>query len=180
MTKNLEFLIEGCKKHDPRAQRALYEQLAPKMLALCNRYLKDRNAVNEVVQDGFVKLFEKISTYKGDGSFEGWVRKIFVNTVLMHLRSKDVLKFADNIETSQAVQVNQNGIIEKIAADEIIRLINSMPDGFRAVFNLYVIEGYSHAEIAKLLSISKSGSRAQLSRARVWLQERIRRSATHR
>ena len=128
----------------------------------------------DVLQDGFVALFDKISTYKSEGSFEGWARKIFVNTALMQLRRNDALKFSDNIEDSQAMQMVQSNTLEKIGADEIFKLVNSMPDGFRAVFNLYVIEGYSHDEIAKMLSITEGGSRSQLSRARAWLQEKIK------
>lgn len=174
MRNNLESLIEGCRRHDPRAQRGLYDLLAPRMLSLCQRYVKDWDAAKDVLQDGFVALFDKISTYKSEGSFEGWVRRIFVNTALMQLRRNDALKFSDNIEDSQAMQMVQSNILEKIGADEIFKLVNSMPDGFRAVFNLYVIEGYSHDEIAKILSITEGGSRSQLSRARAWLQEKIK------
>jgi len=174
MRNNLESLIEGCRRHDPRAQRGLYDLLAPRMLSLCQRYVKDWDAAKDVLQDGFVALFDKISTYKSEGSFEGWVRRIFVNTALMQLRRNDALKFSDNIEDSQAMQMVQSNVLEKIGADEIFKLVNSMPDGFRAVFNLYVIEGYSHDEIAKILSITEGGSRSQLSRARAWLQEKIK------
>ncbi len=128
----------------------------------------------DVLQDGFVTLFDKISTYKNEGSFEGWARKIFVNTALMQLRRNDALKFSDNIEDSQAMQMVQSNTLEKIGADEIYRLVSSMPDGFRTVFNLYVIEGYSHDEIADMLSITVGGSRSQLSRARAWLQSKIK------
>ena len=128
----------------------------------------------DVLQDGFVTLFEKISTYKNEGAFEGWARKIFVNTALMQLRRNDALKFSDNIEDSQAMQMVQSNTLEKIGADEIHKLVSSMPEGFRTVFNLYVIEGYSHDEIAKMLSITEGGSRSQLSRARAWLQSKIK------
>jgi RNA polymerase sigma-70 factor (ECF subfamily) len=136
--------------------------------------MKDREVAKDVLQDGFVTLFEKISTYKNEGSFEGWARKIFVNTALMQLRRNDALKFSDNIEDSQAMQMVQSNTLEKIGADEIYRLVSSMPDGFRTVFNLYVIEGYSHDEIADMLSITVGGSRSQLSRARAWLQSKIK------
>lgn len=174
MKNTLESLIQGCKKQDPKAQRGLYDLLSPAMLAVCMRYMKDREAARDAMQDGFVTLFEKISTYKGEGSFEGWARKIFVNTALMQLRRNDALKFSDNIEDSQAMQMIQSNTLEKIGADEIFKLVNSMPDGFRTVFNLYVIEGYSHDEIAKMLSITEGGSRSQLSRARAWLQSKIK------
>ena len=161
-------------KQDSQSQKGLYDLLAPNMLSLCQRYLKDREAAKDVMQDGFVTLFEKISDYRGDGSFEGWARRIFVNTALMQLRRNDALKFSENIEDSQAMQMVQSNTLEKIGADEIFKLVNSMPDGFRTVFNLYVIEGYSHEEIAKMLSITVGGSRSQLSRARAWLQSKIK------
>jgi len=172
--KNLESIIEGCRKQDAKAQRALYELLAPQMLAVCQRYLKDREAAKDVVQDGFVTLFEKISSFRGEGSFEGWARRLFVNTALMQLRRSDALRFSDSIEDSPVMQMTQCTTLEKIRADEIFQLVESMPAGYRTVFNLYVIEGYSHEEIAAMLSISEGGSRAQLSRARAWLQSKIK------
>ncbi|MBO7371906.1 MAG: sigma-70 family RNA polymerase sigma factor, partial [Bacteroidales bacterium] len=108
-----------------------------------------------------------------DGSFEGWARRIFANTALMQLRRSDALKFSDNIEDSQVMQMTQSTTLEKIGADEIFKLIETMPDGFRTVFNLYVIEGYTHSEIAQMLSITEGGSRSQLSHARSWLQNKI-------
>ena len=173
MNSKLESLIEGCRRREPRAQRELYDKLAPAMLAVCQRYMKDREAAKDVMQDGFVRLFDKISSYKGDGSFEGWARKLFVNTALMQLRRNDALKFSDNIEDSQAMQMTHSNTLEKMGADEILELVNSMPDGFRTVFNLYVIEGYSHEEIAGMLSISEGGSRSQLSHARAWLRKKL-------
>ncbi|MBR4771837.1 MAG: sigma-70 family RNA polymerase sigma factor [Bacteroidales bacterium] len=173
MNSKLESLIEECRRREPRAQRELYDKLAPAMLAVCQRYMKDREAAKDVMQDGFVRLFDKISSYKGDGSFEGWARKLFVNTALMQLRRNDALKFSDNIEDSQAMQMTHSNTLEKMGADEILELVNSMPDGFRTVFNLYVIEGYSHEEIAGMLSISEGGSRSQLSHARAWLRKKL-------
>jgi len=173
MKNSLESLIEGCRRSDSKAQRELYEILAPRMFAVCRRYVKDKEQAEDVLQDGFVTLFEKISTFKGDGSFEGWARKIFVNTALMQLRRNDALKFSDSIEDSQAVQMMPSETLEQIGAEEITDLIKTMPDGFRAVFNLYVIEGYTHEEIAEMLSITEGGSRSQLSRARAWLRNKL-------
>lgn len=173
MNSKLESLIERCCKSDPRAQKELYDKLAPGMLAVCQRYMKDREAAKDVMQDGFVRLFEKIGSYKGEGSFEGWARRLFVNTALMQLRRNDALKNSDNIEDSQAMQMTHSNTLEKMGADEILELVNSMPDGFRTVFNLYVIEGYSHEEIADMLSISEGGSRSQLSHARAWLRKKL-------
>lgn len=173
MNSKIESLIEGCRRHDPKAQKELYDKLAPAMMAVCRRYMKDREAARDVLQDGFVRLFDKISSYKGDGSFEGWARKLFINTALMQLRRSDALKFADNLEDSQAMQITHSNTLERIWENEILQLVNSMPDGFRTVFNLHVIEGYSHEEIAELLSITEGGSRSQLCHARAWLRKKI-------
>ena len=128
----------------------------------------------DVLQEGFVKLFEKIGTYKGDGSFTGWARKIFVTTSLMELRKNDVMKFSDELSSADVLGVAQCGTIDQLNASELMKLIEMMPIGFRTVFNLYSIDGFSHDEIAKMLKISVGGSRSQLSRARLWLQEKIK------
>ena len=177
MKNTLESLIEGCKKQDPKAQKGLYDLLAPAMMAVCLRYIRDKEAAKDTMQDGFITLFDKISTYKGEGAFEGWARRIFVNTALMQIRRNDALKFSDNIEDSQAMQMTQSNTLEKIGADEIFKLVSSMPDGFRTVFNLYVIEGYSHKEIAEELGCTEATSRSKLQRARLRLQELINESS---
>lgn len=171
---DLNIVIDGCKSNNAQDQRKLFEMIAPKMLTICQRYVKNPDAAKDVLQEGFIVLFDKISTYKGDGPFEGWARKIFINTALMHIRKNDVLKYSDNIEDTLALGVYDSNVLDEISASEIFKLVASMPDGFRTVFNLAVIEGYNHIEIAKMLSITESGSRSQLSRARMWLQERLK------
>ena len=173
MKNSLKSLIEGCRHSDPKAQRELYAMLAPRMFAVCRRYVKDKEQAEDILQEGFVTLFVKISTFKGEGSFEGWARKIFVNTALIQFRRNDALKFSDSIEDSQAVQMMPSEALEQKGAEEITDLIRLMPDGFRTVFNLYVIEGYTHEEIAEMLSITEGGSRSQLSRAKAWLRNKI-------
>ncbi len=168
-------LIELCRQGDRTAQKAVYDRLAPKMFPLCLRYVTQRTVAEDMLQDGFVTLFGKIDTYKGDGSFEGWARKIFVNTCLMYLRKKDALKVSDDIETARHVSSGYSDQISNVGYKELMKLITSMPNGFRTVFNMYVIEGFSHREIAKMLDITEVTSRTQLSRARAWLQARIKR-----
>ncbi len=167
-------LIDLCRQGDRIAQKALYDRLAPKMFPVCIRYVSQRTVAEDMLQDGFVTLFSKIDTYKGDGSFEGWARKIFVNTCLMYLRKKDALKMSDDIETARHISSGYSDQIQNVGYKELMRLITSMPNGFRTVFNLYVLEGYSHKEIAKMLDITEVTSRTQLSRARVWLQAKIK------
>lgn len=169
-------LIELCVKGESYAQKKLYDMYAARMYAVCIRYAKNRESAKDILQDGFVTLFEKIETYKGEGSFEGWMRRIFVNTALMSLRKNDVLKHSEQIEeipTGEISRANVN-IIETIDMKIILDLISQMPVGFRTVFNLNVIEGYSHQEIAQALGITEGASRSQLSRGKIWLQERLK------
>ena len=168
-------LIEGCIKREPTAQRKLYEIYAPRMLTLASRYAGDRERAKDILHDGFITLFNKIDSYSGTGSFEGWLRRIFVNTALMSLRKVDILRNTEEIDNAAGEISDFPGAVETMSSKELMELIASMPDGFRIVFNMYAIEGYSHQEIAKELNISEGSSRSQLSRARVWLQERIKR-----
>lgn len=128
----------------------------------------------DILQDGFVTLFTQLKQYKGDGSFEGWARKIFVNTALMSLRKKDALKMSEDLDTIRGMKADTPSQSQNIGYKELIKLVMQLPAGFRTVFNLSVLEGYSHKEIGDLLGISESTSRTQLSRARTWLQNKIK------
>src|SRR5574344_1906566 len=145
------------------------------MLTLASRYAGDRERAKDILHDGFITLFNKIDSYSGTGSFEGWIRRIFVNTALMSLRKVDILRNTEEIDNDIGEIRDFPGEVETMSSKELMELIASMPDGFRIVFNMYAIEGYNHQEIAKELNISEGSSRSQLSRARVWLQERIKR-----
>lgn len=151
----------------------MYDRLAPRMFPICIRYIGDRDLAADVLQDGFITLFEKLNTYKGEGSFEGWARRIFVTTALMNLRKKDALKMSDELDTARGMKAETVSQIQNISYKELMKLIMSLPPGFRTVFNMYSIEGYSHKEIAETLGISETTSRTQLSRARIWLQNKI-------
>ena len=166
-------LLKACIQGDRKAQRKLYEQLAPKMFPVCLRYMNNREMAEDVMQDGFVTLFSKLDSYSGTGSFEGWARKIFVNTALMQLRRNDVLKESDNLDDAWDSGSPDPSAIQEIGHKELLELITELPPGFRTVFNMYVIEGYSHKEIADELGISENTSRSQLQRARVILQKKI-------
>lgn len=166
-------MLELCKRGDSSAQKALYDSLAPKMFPVCIRYMGDRTVAEDVLQDGFVTLFSRLDSYSGAGTFEGWARKIFVNTALMSLRKSDVLKDSDDIEQAWSVKSEATSAIQDIGYKELLKMIGELPAGFRTVFNMYVIEGYSHKEIAEALGITENTSRSQLQRARVALQEKI-------
>lgn len=161
-------------KGDRAAQKRLYELLAPKMFPVCMRYIGDRVQAEDLLQEGFITLFTRLDSYKGEGSFEGWARKIFVTTALMSLRKKDALKMSDDLEAARGIKAETVNQVQNIGYKELMELVMSLPDGFRTVFNLYVIEGYSHKEIGDMLGISETTSRTQLSRARIWLQNKIK------
>ena len=166
-------LIEGCKRGDRKAQKELYEMYSRKMMGVCLRYIGDRETARDLLQDGFIKVFTSIDSYSGNGSFEGWIRKIFVNCALEYLRKSDVLREAVGFDLS----IDQIGfddlIISEISASELLKLVQDLPNSLRAVFNLFAIEGYSHKEVAKMMDISESTSRSQYVRAKQLLQSRI-------
>ena len=167
--------IEQCKNGDRRAQKAVYDALSSKMYAVCMRYMGgDREAAADILQDGFVTLFTKLDSYSGEGSFEGWARKIFVNTALMSLRKKDALKMSEDVSVAWNITSGDPSAIQRIGYNDLLKMIAALPPGFRTVFNMYVIEGYSHKEIAEALGISETTSRSQLQRARTLLQTKIK------
>lgn len=167
-------LIDRCIGGDRAAQRRMYELLAPRYFPVCVRYVGDRTVAEDILQEGFVALFTKLRSYGGTGSFDGWARRIFINASLMYLRKNDALRMSDDISTARGLNVNEETAIEKLAYKDIMAVMTEMPTGFRTVFNLYAVEGYSHKEIGEMLGITESTSRTQLSRGRIWLQKKIR------
>lgn len=171
---NEQQTIALCKQGNRAAQKVLYDSLSPKMFAVCLRYMGDRDLAEDTLQEGFITLFSKLETYSGEGSFEGWARKIFVNTALMSLRKNDVLKQSGEIESAWNVTSEDTTAIQNISYKELMKMIAGLPPGFRTVFNMFVIEGYNHKEIGDALGISEATSRSQLQRARVILQKKIK------
>ncbi|MBR0291658.1 MAG: sigma-70 family RNA polymerase sigma factor [Bacteroidales bacterium] len=165
--------IEKAKEGDRRAQKAIYDSLSAKMFPVCLRYMGEREAAEDILQEGFVTLFSKLDTFSGDGSFEGWARKIFVNTALMSLRKNDVMKESDDVEQARSLSSESPSAVQDLGYKELLQMISELPAGFRTVFNLYVIEGMSHSDIAEVLGISEGTSRSQLLRARAMLQAKI-------
>ena len=168
-----ESLVEPCLRGDGRAQKALYDILSPKMFPVCLRYMGDRMAAEDVLQDGFVTFFTKLDSYSGQGSLEGWARKIFVNTALMALRRSDALRESEDIDAARSISSGDVSALQRLSYKELEGMIQSLPPGFRTVFNMHVREGYSHKEIAEALGISEVTSRSQLQRARMLLQKKI-------
>ena len=167
-------LIQLSIKGDRVAQKAIFDALAPKMMSVCLRYTGDREAAEDVLQDGFVTLFSKLESYTGEGSFEGWARKIFVNTALMSLRKKDALRDSGDLESVTGRASEAASQLQNLGYKELMSLIAELPPMYRTAFNLFAIEGYSHTEIAEALGITEVTSRSHVQRARAYLQERIK------
>lgn len=167
-----EELLAGCRKGKPSAQRGIYDRIAPKMLGVCLRYIKDREEAEHVMIGGIVKVFEKLDQFKSEGSFEGWVRRIIVNDCLMYIRKHRNMSLEtdiDDVSNNPSLSVMEDTLNQ----EDLLKLIGELPVGYRTVFNLYAIEGYNHQEIAKKLNISENTSKSQLSRARKWLQTKL-------
>jgi len=173
--EDLQDLIAGCKRKDTWAQKKLYELYAPAMLGVCVRYIDEKEAARDILHEGFIKIFTKIESYSGAGSFDGWMRKIFVMSALEYLRSSKALGSIISLESCDEVADDNNtSAVQQLSAEEIVRCINELPSGCRTVFNLYAVEEYSHAEIAQMLNIQEASSRSQFARARQILQTKIR------
>lgn len=165
-------LIEGCKSKIAKYQKGVFDRYAGKMLAVCRRYARHEMEAEDMMQDGFVKVFRYIDTFGDKGSFEGWIRRIMINTSLKHCSKSAFKKESIGIETMPETSVNPE-VFAKIGTEELMNLIQNLPTGYRIVFNLYAIEGFSHREIAESLGIGESTSRSQLVKARRILQKKV-------
>lgn len=169
----LEDLVEGCQNGNRHSQELLYKTTAPKMLAICMRYAKDQFEAEDMMQTAFVKVFKKLADYRNEGSFEGWMRRIMVNTSIefyrKNLRSLNVVDIDETYDHQASVSFDMSSINVK----DLMRLIQNLSNGYRMVFNMYAIEGYSHKEIAEQLGITEGASKSQLSRARAILKEQV-------
>lgn len=165
-------LIQACVKADGKAQKVLYDKYSKLMFGICLRYCGNYDEAKDVLQDGFIKVFTKMHQFGFQGSFEGWLKKIFVNTALEHQRGLKITKYHLGTEQAEHLPINED-ILGKISQKEIVNILQQMAPGYRNVLNLYIIEGYSHAEIAEMLNINEGTSKSQLSRARSILQKAI-------
>ncbi len=170
-------LITACKKQNRSAQKMLYEQFAPKMMAICLRYCGDRDTANDLLHDGFVKVFTQIKSFKGKGSFEGWMRRIFVNICIENYRrEKQKYTFIDSVANVESIEEEtdiDDFEVNDISREDILQFISELPDGYRTVFNLIVFENMSHKEISAMLGISENASRSQYYRAKISLQRKV-------
>ena len=167
---NEEELIKGCTRRDRSAQKHLYDLYSARMYALCYRYVKDSMDAEDVLVTAFTKILDRIDQYKGQGSFEGWIRRIMVNEALTFLRRNRSMYVETDLEEADR-EPDYESISDHLEVEELMDLIQELPSGYRIVFNLFAIDGYSHKEIAGQLGISENTSKSQLSRARVFLQK---------
>lgn len=165
-------LIDGCLQGDRRMQYELYQRFAPKMYGVCLRYAANAAEAEDILQEGFIKVFGKLDSFRREGSFEGWVRRIFVNTAIEHFRKKSYLQPITDKEEG-VYEAKNLSVLDNLAEKDIIGLVQELSPGYRTVFNLYVVEGYTHREIADQLGISEGTSKSQLSRAKLILQDLV-------
>lgn len=169
--EELEHLIEACKKEDRRAQQALYDRYAPLLFGVCKRYVKTREDAEDVLVEAFFKILTNIQSFKSEGSFEGWMRRIAINESLMFLRKQH--NFNMTVEINPQIDGEPDPItpVDELQAQDILELLEGLPTGYRTVFNLYAVEGFKHREIADMLGISINTSKSQLILAKKRLQE---------
>jgi len=166
-------LINGCLEGSRRMQEELYNRFSPRMYAVCLRYAGNAEEAEDILQEGFIKIFKKLESFRGEGSFEGWIRRIFVNTAIEHFRRKRYLMPVTEKEEN-TIEGKYVSALDALAEKDIIALIQELSPGYRTVFNMYVVEGYTHKEIADMLGISEGTSKSQLSRAKVILQGMVK------
>lgn len=171
-TVTIDSLYEGCKTGNRQAQERLYRVMASKMLGVCMRYANSTFEAEDMLQTGFVKVFTSMGSYRGEGSFEGWIRRIIVNTAVETYRKNR--RKGQPVDIDNAYHdVQYTFSMDTLECEDLLRIIRELPDGYRIVFNMYALEGYSHKEIAEALNISEGASKSQLSRARTWLKTRL-------
>ncbi|MDP5172035.1 MAG: RNA polymerase sigma factor [Bacteroidia bacterium] len=173
MPIDLPHIIDGCRKGDKMSQRRFYEHFSPKMLAVCHRYARQEGDAHDMLQDAFIKVFQNFSKYDDRGSVEGWVRRVVVNTAIDHLRKHKYQLQQTEVNEAIHETTNAEDALDHMELSFLYDVIQSLPEGYRMIFNLYAIEGFSHAEIGEKLGINESTSRSQYTRARSQLKKRI-------
>lgn len=169
LTLSESHLIENCINGDRKSQKGMYDKFSGKMFAICLRYSKNQMDAEDILQEGFVKLFNNLNRFRGEGSFEGWVRRIFVNTAIEHIRRKNMnTAVGEGLENSIADK--RQSALDNLYEKDLIKTSRTLSDGYRTVFNMYAVEGYSHKEIAGQLGITESTSKSQFSRAKALLR----------
>ena len=169
---DLHTIWEGCKVQNRNAQAILYSHFSKKMYAVCLRYTHTTSEAEDILQNSFIKVFTKTHLYAGQGSLEGWIKRIIIHTCIEHYRTQKI-RFTDDINSSQIIELKSDIGLDQTDYKDLLALIQQMPVGYMTVFNMFVIEGYSHKEIAEILEITEGSSKSQLARARAWLQKKL-------
>lgn len=166
-------LIKGCIEGDRRMQEELYSRFSPKMYAVCLRYANNSEDAQDLLQEGFIKIFRNLHRFRAEGSFEGWIRRVFVNTAIEHYRKKSAQLSSVSEKEENTIEDTDITALDSLAEKDILNLIQELSPGYKTVFNLYVVEGYSHKEIGDMLGISEGTSKSQLARAKAILQKKV-------
>lgn len=166
-------LVDQCRKNKKKAQEKLYRLYAPKMYGVCLRYANNQFEADDILQEGFIKVFLHLKDFRSDGSLEGWIRRTIINTAINFYRKNLKHQNEISIDDFDAGNPNYESVIDKLSAEELLGLIRELPDGYKMIFNLNVIEGFTHKEIGEMLNISENTSKSQLSRARQVLQNKL-------
>jgi RNA polymerase sigma factor (sigma-70 family) len=167
-------IIEGCARHERKAQKLLYEKYSRLLMGICMRYAGGKDEAEDILQDSFLKIFFAIGDFSGTGSFIGWLRKIVVNTAITHYHANLKYRYYVDIEDYAKVETEGMGFEEDFfTADELIKVLNELPDGYRMIFNLYAVEGYKHKEIGAMLGIDTNTSKSQYSRAKAVIRSKL-------
>lgn len=172
-TQEERLLVEACLRGERSAQKRLYDVYARRMMPICLRYTNDRESAIDLLHDAFVKVYAHLDDFKFEGSFDGWMRRIFVNTALAQLRKTAEQPYTVDVEEARGLSQNDYSVLDTMSAEEIMRCIASLPEIYRVVFNMFAVDGYSHKEIAEQLNITESSSRVYFLRARKLLQEML-------
>lgn len=172
LTFTIDSLLDGCKRGERKAQETLYRTLSPRMMAVCMRYAKDSYEAEDMLQMGFVKVFTKVSEFRSEGSFTGWIQRIMVNTAIETYRKN--LRTLSVVDIEEVYDQPQSTFdMSQLETKDLMKLVQQLSSGYRIVFNMYAIEGYSHREISESLGITEGASKSQLSRARAILREKL-------
>ena len=166
-----EAILKGCLQNEPTAQRELYNRYSPKMLSVCYRFAHNREDAEDMLQEGFIKVFSQMHTFGNRGAFEGWIRRIIVHTCINILKKNKKFNESVDIIHATAIQVREESVPSIVQAKQVVECIRMLPIGYRTVLNLYAIEGYSHREIGEMLDIEESTSRSQYTRAKAMLED---------
>ena len=166
-----EAILQGCLKNNAAAQKALYQKYSAKMLVVCYRYGHNREDAEDMLQEGFIKVFSQIHTFENRGALEGWIRRIVVHTCINHLKKNKRFNESVDLIHATTIQIREESVPSIVQAKQIVECIRLLPMGYRTVLNLYAIEGYTHKEIAEMLDIEESTSRSQYTRAKQMLEE---------